>query len=82
MAALWGLIGLCGIAYAVVVARRLRVQTTYRPVSEDWWFDVLLPLATYATLAASACMAAIWARAALFVVVAAALLLLFIGIQS
>src|SRR5213080_1493492 len=27
----WGLVGLSGIVYAVIVARRMRVQTVYRP---------------------------------------------------
>src|ERR687884_1071904 len=54
VAVLWGLVGLSGIAYTVVVARRLRVQTAYRPVFEDWLFHVLLPFAAYTTLAGSA----------------------------
>src|SRR5262252_9488015 len=37
-AALWGLTGICGVAYAVIVARRMRVQTTYEPDFEDWLF--------------------------------------------
>src|SRR5436305_4937662 len=32
-AALWGLIGLSGAAYAVIVARRMRVQTIYYQTS-------------------------------------------------
>ena len=42
-AALWGLMGLSGVAYAVVVARRMRAQTVYQPEFEDWLFHVLLP---------------------------------------
>src|ERR687883_1036629 len=38
VAILWGLVGLSGIVYAAVVARRLRAQTAYRPVFEDWLF--------------------------------------------
>src|SRR5919199_5727647 len=53
-AALWGLVGLSGAAYEVIVARRIRVQTAYRPEVEDWVFHVLLPLAAYALLALSA----------------------------
>src|SRR3989440_2286834 len=54
VATLWGLVGLGGVAYAVVVARRLRSQTAYRPVFEDWLFHVLLPFTAYAMLAVSA----------------------------
>src|SRR5258707_14983521 len=46
----WGLVGVGGIVYGLIVARRLRNQTAYRPVFEDWLFHLLLPLAAYATL--------------------------------
>jgi len=82
VAVLWGLVGLGGLVYAVIVVRRLRVQTAYQPVFEDWLFHVLLPFAAYATLAVSACAARSHARPALFLVGAAALLLLFIGIHN
>ncbi|MEA2176152.1 MAG: hypothetical protein QOD00_3744, partial [Blastocatellia bacterium] len=41
LAVLWGLLGLIGIVYVAVVARRLRAQTVYKPVFEDWLFHVL-----------------------------------------
>src|SRR4051812_29421864 len=44
---LWGLLGIFGLAYAIIVARRLRTQTAYKPVFEDWLFHVLLPLISY-----------------------------------
>src|SRR5262252_9374881 len=50
----WGIVGLSGLVYTAVVARRLRVQTVYQPVFEDWLFHVLLPCAAYAMLAGSA----------------------------
>jgi hypothetical protein len=81
-AAAWGLIGLCGIAYAIVVARRMRRQSFYQPEFEDWLFHALLPLAAYAILAISAFEAPSRTREALFGVGAAALLLLFIGIHN
>ena len=77
-----GLVGFCGLIYTVIVARRLRVQTTYNPVFEDWLFHVLIPFAAYAMLAGSTCVACAHARPALFLVAAAALLLLFIGIHN
>jgi hypothetical protein len=82
VALLWGLMGLCGAVYTVIVARRMRRQTIYRPVFEDWLFYVLLPLATYATLTVSAFAAHSLARAVMFVVGSAALLLLFAGIHN
>jgi hypothetical protein len=81
VAVLWGSVGVCGIVY-VVVARRMRIQSAYQPVFEDWLFHVLLPFAAYAVLAISAYVAHSHARPALFFVGAAALLLLFIGIHN
>ena len=60
----------------------MRLQTAYRPVLEDWLFHVLLPLAAYAILAVSAYVAQSHARPALFLVAAATLLLLFVGIHN
>jgi hypothetical protein len=82
VAVLWGLLGLAGAAYSVVVARRVRRQTYYRPVLEDWSFHVLLPLIAYAMLALTALAAPLHVRGALFGVGAAALLLLFCGIHN
>jgi hypothetical protein len=82
VALLWALVGFIGIVYAIIVARRLRVQTAYEPVFEDWLFHVLLPFAAYAMLVGSACTAHFHTRPALFIVGAAALLLLFIGIHN
>jgi hypothetical protein len=52
--ALVGLVGVTGIAYAIIVGRRMRVQTTYRPEFEDWVFHLLLPLGAYVMLTVSA----------------------------
>ena len=82
VAALWGLIGATGMIYSAIVARRVRRQTYYRPVFEDWSFHVLLPLVAYAMLALSALAAPLHARGALFGVGAASLLLLFTGIHN
>jgi hypothetical protein len=79
---IWGLVGLCGIVYAFVVARRMKAQTAYRPVFSDWLFHVLLPLAAYAALAGAAFAARSRLRPALFVAGAAVLLLLFVGIHN
>src|SRR2546428_11571304 len=40
-----GLVGLSGVVYVVIVTRRMRVQTAYKPEFEDWLFHVLLPIA-------------------------------------
>ena len=82
IAVLWGLVGLIGIVYVAIVARRMRSQTAYKPVFEDWLCHALLPLAAYAILAGTALAARSHARTTLFLVGAAALLLLFIGIHN
>jgi hypothetical protein len=81
-AALWGLLGLSGAVYAMIITRRMRVQTAYRPLFEDWLFHAVLPLAAYALLVILAFAALYSTREALFGVGAAALLLLFIGIHN
>lgn len=78
----WGIVGLSGMVYAVLVARRMHGQTAYRPDAEDWLAHGLLPFAAYATLAVSAVAARAHLREALYAVAAAALLLLFIGIHN
>ncbi len=82
VAIVWGVVGLIGMAYSVVVGRRMRAQTVYSPVFEDWLCHVLLPLAAYAILAGSAFAARSYTRTALFLVGGAALLLLFVGIHN
>ena len=79
---LWGLLGVSGIVYGLVVMRRMRVQTAYKPVFEDWAFYLVLPFLGYVTLAVSAFTAGSHPRESLFGVGGAALLLLFIGIHN
>ena len=82
IAILWGLVGFAGVAYAVVVVRRMRRQDAYLPVLEDWLFHFVLPIAAYAILVVSALAASSHAHEALLGVGAAVLLLLFIGIHN
>ena len=78
---LWGLMGIVGVVYSAIVLRRMR-QHQYQPEFEDWLFHVILPLAAYATLAASAFSIAFHRQIALFANGGAAMLLLFIGIHN
>ena len=79
---IWGVLGVTGIVYEIVVASRMRVQTAYTPVFEDWLFHVLLPFAAYAVIAASAFLALVNITFALFITAAAVLLMLFVGIHN
>jgi len=78
----WGLVGVCGLVYVVLILRRIRAQGAYRPEFEDWLFHVLLPLAAYLALAVSAYTARWWLRESLFGVAAGSLVLLFSGIHN
>lgn len=82
VAIVWGILGLVGLVYLLIVIRRMRIQTAYSPVFEDWSFHVLLPFVAYATLVGSAYAARSNVHEALFGVGGAALLLLFIGIHN
>ncbi len=78
----WGLVGVVGLIYILVVIRRMKRQTAYRPVFEDWLFHALAPLASYAMLLGSSFIASSHARAALFAVGTATLILLGVGIHN
>lgn len=78
----WGAGGAGGIVYEVLVIRRMRQQTLYKPVFEDWLFHTVLPLVAYVILGVSAYAGRVYLREALFGVAAAVLLLLLIGIHN
>jgi hypothetical protein len=80
--AVWGLLGFGGMVYTVIVVRRMRKQSVYEPILEDWLFHCLFPFVAYAILALSSFAAPLYTREALFGVGGAALLLLFIGIHN
>jgi hypothetical protein len=78
----WGASGLVGAMYSLIVIRRVRNQSAYKPVFEDWLFHCITPLVAYTGLAVSAFLARAHTRDALFCVSAAILLLLFTGIHN
>lgn len=82
LAVLWGLLGLGGVIYMVIIARGMNRQAAYEPVFEDWLFHALLPLLAYVILAVAALDTGTHEQDALFGVGAASLLLLFVGIHN
>jgi len=74
--------GVAGLVYAIVVTRRMRKQSAYRPEFEDWLFHTILPIVSYALLGASGLASRAYPTNALFGVAAAALLLLVVGIHN
>jgi len=79
---LLGLCGLGGVTYVVIVLRRVRRQSDYAPVLEDWLWHTVFPLVSYTALIVAAILLPGNPAPALFVTGAATLLLLFIGIHN
>ena len=77
-----GVCGFAGVVYGVIVVRRARSQTGYRPVLEDWLFHAVFPLGAYVLLLIAAVALRSYPRQVLFVVGAMTLMLLFIGIHN
>ena len=74
--------GLGGLGYATIAIHHARRQTAYKPVWEDWIWHAALPCSAYAALAAAALLLRTTTQAALFVIGAAALGFLLIGIHN
>jgi len=77
-----GVCGAAGVAYGVVIVRRARSQTGYAPVLEDWIWHAVLPLIAYGCVVAGAFVLPRHPAPSLFVIGAATVLLLFIGIHN
>ena len=82
VAAILGATGLFGVGYTMNVARRMKAQTLYQPVFEDWVYHAWLPLAAYLAVATAGIVAHSHVRPALFLVAVATLVLLFVGIHN
>lgn len=77
-----GSAALVGIAYSVRVIYRTLRLTTYNADLEDWMGYAVLPLVAYVALLASAIALQAFPPKALFVVAAAVVLLIFLGIHN
>lgn len=77
-----GMGGASGLAYVMLVVRRARRQKGYEPVLEDWLFHAVFPFVAYAALFATAILLPGGPETPLFVIGAAALFLVFIGIHN
>jgi hypothetical protein len=82
VAAALAVCGVWGVTYTFIVARRARRQNTYQPVFEDWLWHTVLPLGAYAALLLAAIVLPRDAERSLFVVAAAVLSLVLIGIHN
>ena len=79
---LLGIFGLGEVTYVVIVVGRTRRQTDYQPVLEDWLWHAIFPLVSYTALVVAAIVLPSNPVPALFVIGAATVLLLFIGIHN
>ena len=80
------IIGVAGVAYAAIILRRMirraHLQNSYTPLLEDWLWFGLFPFTAYIALVVAALIFLADPAVALFIVGAALLLLLFIGIHN
>ncbi len=77
-----GLCGLGGVAYIIIVVRRMRRQTDYQPVLEDWLWHTIFPFISYTVMVVAGIVLPANPSPALFSTGAATVLLLFIGIHN
>ena len=77
-----GICGVGGLGYTMVVMRRARRQTTYKPVLEDWLFHSAFPLAAYGAITIAAIRLPGDAEHSLFTVAGSVLALVLIGIHN
>src|SRR4029077_7389208 len=80
VAVILGIGGVGGVAYTFIVMARVRRQSTYRLVGEDWRWHFAFPLSSYVLLLVSAIFLTGYPYRALFAVGAVGLLLLFVGL--
>ena len=71
-----------GILYSLIILRRARRTTVYKPVFEDWLWFCLFPLFGYLLIVVSAGFLVAYPTLGLFGVGSAALVLLFVGIHN
>lgn len=74
--------GIGGLGYGAIVIRRARRQTYYQPDWADWLWYTLLPCSVYTALTTIALLLRTAPLPAMFVIGAAALGLLLIGIHN
>ena len=77
-----GMCGVAGVIYSLIVVRRARRVTGYKPEMEDWIFHCVLPLVAYTTLLVAGATLTIRHAPALFGVALFSLILLFVGIHN
>ena len=76
------LCGIAGLIYETITVVRMRTQTEYAPVREDWVWHAILPGIAYAVLTLAALMLRVSTSWLLFLIAGSTLSLLFISIRN
>jgi hypothetical protein len=77
--------GIAGLVYTAGTARqvyRATANTSYKPVAEDWIWNAILPILTYALLFIAGLVTSLHTPTALYLSAAASMGLLIIGIHN
>ena len=74
--------GIGGMLYVLNVLRRMRRQSAYKPVFDDWLWHIILPFSAYASFLIAGLMMPSNAQTAMFVAAIAPAALLYIGIHN
>jgi hypothetical protein len=77
-----GVVGAVALGYSAIVLGRARRQRGYVPVFEDWLWHILLPPVAYVGVLLTGALLGRGAGAPLFMIAAATLLLLTVGIHN
>lgn len=77
-----GFMAIAGVIYVLVVWRRIRRQTEYTPVLEDWVWHLILPLIAYVALFSAAAGVSHDQSWGLFLAAGVSVLLVCIGIHN
>jgi hypothetical protein len=67
-----GVCGAAGVVYGLIVLRRARRQTAYKPVFEDWLWHTVFPLASYTAIVIASALLSRNLERSLFALAAAA----------
>lgn len=74
--------GIAGMLYVLNVVRRMKRQSAYKPVFEDWIWHIVLPFFAYTTFLLAGLMMPTAPVVAMFVAAIAPAALLYIGIHN
>lgn len=77
-----GVCGVAGLIYTAIIIKRTQRLITYRPVLEDWFWFIVLPLIAFTLLLVGAVLLTRYPQRILFLIGATVLMLLFIGIHN